>query len=404
MADLTIKPQSGSGNKLIIQDQAGGAVITTADSGTTIANATIPTITGNVTASGNLTVSGDFVPSTPLSNRNMIINGACTVSQRTTSETSVNSNRYSACDRFKIENNAIHFTVSQAADAPAGFRKSLKCDVTTHNASMAATDYVYIAYKLEGQDVQHLAKGTSGAKAVTLSFWAKTHQAGTYQVNLVDSTNNRMLSATYTCTSATWEKHTVTFAGDTTGVIGDVNTEGMKLEWWLGGGTNYTSGTAPSAWETQATTDKGGSATVNVGNSTNNYFQITGVQLELGSNATPFEHRSFGDELARCQRYYENSYSAGNDLTSTASNNAMHVISWGDGNAQGVFYNTPKRAIPSITLRPQGATHTGQVSSHGTGRTASATNIGTRGFGYISVSSGTASTYVKFTYEANAEL
>jgi hypothetical protein len=229
------------------------------------------------------------------------------VSQRTTSETSVNSDRYSACDRFKIFNNAIHFTVSQAVDAPDGFRKSLKCDVTTHNASMAVSDYVYIAYKIEGQDVQHLAKGTSSAKAVTLSFWAKTYQAGTYQVNLRDITNNRMISATYTCTSATWEKHTVTFAGDTTGAIGDANTEGMRLEWWLGGGNHYTSGTAPSAWETQASTDKGGSATVNVGDSTNNYFQITGIQLELGSNATPFEHRSYGEELARCQRYYQKS-------------------------------------------------------------------------------------------------
>ena len=366
----------------------------TINSGVSLASATL---------TGTTTLTGDLVPSTPLSNRNMIINGAMQVSQRTTSETSVNSSRYSACDRWYILNNAIHFTVSQATDAPDGFRKSLKCDVTTHNASMAVSDYVYIAYKIEGQDVQHLAKGTSSAKAVTLSFWAKTHQAGTYQVNLRDITNNRMISATYTCTSATWEKHTVTFAGDTTGAIGDANTEGMRLEWWLGGGTNYTSGTAPSVWETQAATDKGGSATVNVGDSTNNYFQITGVQLELGSNATPFEHRSYADELARCQRYYQKSNTLAIVPGSDEPKSTIHLNSWGDGNCAGFHFFQRMRDEPTVTLYGVSGT-SGVVGSAGVDKSAVATYIGETQVSFINVTSGTATTYCKFGWKAEIEL
>ena len=185
MADLTIKPQSGSGNKLIIQDQAGGAVITTADSGTTIANATIPTITGNVT------ITGDLVPSTPLSNRNMIINGAMQVSQRGDvtiphSGTGV----YTAKDRFSIYNGSSAAYTTKASEAAypiEGFPQCLQLDVTTSDTGLTAGDRSEIVYKAEGQDLQAWNKGRSTAKPVTLSFWIRTSVTGTYILECYDA-------------------------------------------------------------------------------------------------------------------------------------------------------------------------------------------------------------------------
>ncbi|SVE10852.1 uncharacterized protein METZ01_LOCUS463706, partial [marine metagenome] len=166
MVDLVIRPTIGAGNKIIIQDQAGQPVLTTADSGGVLTNVTgtssVPGIETSADATAmtigadeSVTFSGDLVPSTPLSHRNMIINGAMQISQRTTSEISVNSSRFSACDRFKVINNMVHMTVSQASDGPIGFSKSMKWQITTPQASPASSDYLSVRYQIEGRDLQH---------------------------------------------------------------------------------------------------------------------------------------------------------------------------------------------------------------------------------------------------------
>ena len=283
------------------------AALPTTTAASTYAPKASPALTGTATAV-NLTVSGDLVPSTPLSHRNMIINGGMQVWQRGTSFTSVTVPAYHL-DHFEtILDSVGTYTITKDPSAPAGFKNSYKIACTSENASVSAGDAGVIYYKFEGQDVQHLQYNTGTALTTTLRFWIKAKETGNYQVNLVG--NNRQISATYTVNVADeWEEKTVTFAGDTgADWASSNNTFGGRFEWWLEGGTNFTGGAVPTSWEAVVATDRNAGQTAQkIGNDTANYWQITGVQWELGSNATPFEHRSYGEELARCQRYYQKS-------------------------------------------------------------------------------------------------
>jgi hypothetical protein len=238
--------------------------------------------------------------------RNLIINGAMQVAQRGTSFSSVTTGAYHL-DRFKtILSGLGTWTMSQSTTAPSGFSTSLKYECTTADASPAAGDYMALYHNLEGQNIQHLKKGTASAESLTLSFWVRSNKTGTYQVNLYDDDNNRVLGSTYSISSAdTWEYKTITYSGDTTGSLDNDNALSLHVEWWLGSGTNFSSGTIPSSWEALDNTDRNASGTVNLADTIGNTFYITGVQLEVGNAATPFEHRSCGEELALCERYYQ---------------------------------------------------------------------------------------------------
>jgi hypothetical protein len=196
------------------------------------------------------------------------------------------------------------WTASQDSDAPDGLKNSFKLVPTIADASPAAGDYFQIEQKLEAQDTEHFKYGTSDAKAFTVSFWVKSNKTGTYNLRayrVVDST--RMASKQYTINSAgTWEYKTITFDGDTSVAMTGGNTLGILLSWWLAAGSTFTSGSNQN-WGSYLAANEAPSQ-VNLADSTSNYWQITGVQLEVGDTATEFEHRSYGDELARCQRYY----------------------------------------------------------------------------------------------------
>ena len=237
--------------------------------------------------------------------KNMLYNGAMNVAQRGTSFAAAANGTFST-DRWKFANSSIGvYTVTQDSTGATGFAKSLKIDCTTADASPASADQMYLRQSLEGQDLQHLKKGTASAESVTLSFWVKCNKTGNGQVNLFDKDNSRIIGNTYTISVAdTWEQKTITFAGDTTGAFGDDNGNSLQVEWWLDSGSNFNSGTVPTSWEAKADTDRGAGVTLDLADSTSNYLNITGVQLELGSVATDFEHRSYGEELALCQRYY----------------------------------------------------------------------------------------------------
>jgi len=277
-------------------------------------------------------------------NRNLIINGAMQVAQRGTSSTGfVGASAYLTVDRFKLENGSSGtFTVTQATDAPTGFANSLKFDCTTADSS---PDYFLIVHRMEGQNLQHLQKGTSSAKKTTLSFHVKSNKTGTYQVNLRDVDNSRLIGATYSISSAnTWEKKIVTFAGDTSGVLGNDNGNSLSLEWWLASGSTYNSGAVPTAWEAIANGDRAAGLNVAIGASTDDEFLITGVQLEVGEQATPFEHLSFGDELARCQRYYyETGATAANDFAQKGYQAASQYAS------NTLPHPTSMRSAPTLT-------------------------------------------------------
>ena len=243
-----------------------------------------------------------------LSNRNIIINGAMQVWQRGTTIDSISSGNY-LCDRWRINHSGTdgNVDVDRSTDLPSGegFGYSQKISMDASESSLDAADKLVIQQKFEGQNLQLLAKGTSGAKKTTVSFFVKSSVASTYTVELVDNDNTRQLSKSYTINSAnTWERKTLTFEGDTSGSLDtDANTS-MTLNIYIDTGTDHTSGTFnDSAWASTDDTKRVFNTTGWL-ESTSPEFYITGVQWELGEQATPFEHRSYADELRRCQRYY----------------------------------------------------------------------------------------------------
>ncbi len=244
---------------------------------------------------------------TALSNRNLIINGAMQVAQRGTSETGVTSSQYAdAPDRFKVAiTTGGTWTVSQSTTSPDGFSNSYKFDCTTANGSLSSDSNIQLLQRIEGQNLQGLAKGTSSAKSVTVSFYVRTNKTGTYTLELFDRDNTRTFSKTYTVSSAdTWEFKSVTFAGDTSGALDNDNAASLDVSWFLAAGTDFTSGTFSSGWASKTDANRVSSSQVNLADSTSNEWYITGVQLEVGEQATPFEHRSYPDELRKCQRYF----------------------------------------------------------------------------------------------------
>ena len=239
--------------------------------------------------------------------RNIIINGDMSQAQRGTSVSSLTGTD-ATCDRWRFAaTSAGTWTISQSTTVPTGqgFSTSLKMDCTTADASPAADDALFIKHKIEGQNLQYLKKGTSSAESLTLSFWVRSNKTGTYITRLQDADNSRNISQSYTISSAdTWEKKTLTFAGDTSGSLTLDNSVAIDLDFYLSAGSNYTSGTLNTSWNS-ATTANRAVGQVNLGDSTSNDWYVTGVQLEAGTTASDFEFLPVDVNLARCQRYYQ---------------------------------------------------------------------------------------------------
>lgn len=301
--------------------------------------------------------------------RNLLYNGAMQVAQRGTSTASITTTGYYTADRWRgVVDTQGTWTQSVENDAPSGsgFSKSLKMLCTTADASPAAADDLIVAQYLEGQDLQAIRKGTASAQQLTLSFWVKSNVTGTYICELRDADNTRQVSKSYTISaSATWEFKTLTFPADTTGAFDNDNARSLDVNWWLGAGSNYTSGTLNTSWASITNANRV-VGQVNLASATNNYWQVTGVQLNVGSVAAPFEFKSFGEELALCQRYYERwngnatvglPLGTGHYYTSTVS--YAHLS-----------FKVTKRIAPTSIL-VSGQTH-GIVYSNGSGRTSTA--------------------------------
>ena len=266
-----------------------------------------------IDASGHVQIDGVQLPNDgTLSNRNLIINGAMQVAQRGTSATGVGNGDtgYNTVDRIKwAESGAptCEFTISQSTTAPDGFSNSYRLDTTTAQSSIAAADAVYIDHRIEAQNLQQLAYGTSAAKSITISFYVKSTVTGTYAVWLYNQDGGAACTNTYTISSAnTWEYKTFTVAGDTSNSINNDNGTGLFVRFVLCAGTDFTSGTASATWASASVTDSNRFVghTANIANATSDDWAITGVQLEVGEKSSSFEHRSYSDELQRCLRYY----------------------------------------------------------------------------------------------------
>ena len=335
--------------------------------------------------SGHVQVDGVQLPTAgALSNRNMIINGAMQVSQRSTSATSVSSNGYHALDRYRMSINGWTITMAQSTDAPAGFSHSLKVDITTADSSPSSGQYLVITTRLEGQNLQHLAFGDSGAKKTTISFWVKSNKTGNASFNARQADNSdKLFSAQYSISSAdTWEHKIISIPADTSGVINDDNGNGIQLEWWLDSGSTYTGGSHAATWITNVTANRN-STNLGVGGSTDDEFYITGIQWEVGEKATPFEHRSYGDELLKCYRYYELWPESNSFYQSPAAgyNNLYRAR---------LDFKVPKRTTPSVTTYGTGdyPNNSGKVDTDGVGNDAvNYTTISQYGFSIRDTSS-----------------
>jgi len=294
--------------------------------------------------------------------RNLIINGDMSIAQRGTSQASITSNGYYTVDRWYIGNSNLGtFTMSQDTDVPTGqgLAKSLKLDCTTADASPSSSDYLFLQTKFEGQNLQQIKKGTSNAESLTLSFWVKSNKTGTYIAELFDTDNTRQISQSYTINSAsTWEKKTITFAGDTTGTLNNDNGESFRLFFHLGAGSAFTSGTLSTTWTSSTNTDRA-VGQVNLADNTANEWYITGVQLEVGTSATPFEHITFDMNLLRCQRYYHKTYNLSDAPASNTFTGHLDISGFSDGSNNLLFaipHKVRMRTTPTVTYYTSGGT------------------------------------------------
>ena len=280
--------------------------------------------------------------------RNIIINGDMSIAQRSTSASSITATSYNTIDRMKTNLSGLGtWTQSQSTNVPTaqGFSKSLKMDCTTADASPSAGDVLAIKHIIEGQNLQYLKKGTSSAESLTCSFWVKSNKTGTYICELQDTDNSRTISKSYTISSAdTWEKKTITFAGDTTGTLNNDNDGSLELNFWLGAGTNFTSGTLQTSWGATTTANRA-VGQVNLADSTSNEWYITGVQLEAGQVASDFEFLPFDVNYKRCQRYYQR-------IQASTSDEVAIGMGYSDTTSGIRYYHTlstTMRGIPSAS-------------------------------------------------------
>ena len=364
------------------------------------------------------TIPDDSIANVKMSNivqsKNIIINGDQSIAQRSTSVSSITTSGYYTVDRFNTFITTLGtWTQSQSTDVPTGqgFATSLKMDCTTADASPAAGDRLLIQQRIEGHNLQYLKKGTSSAESTTVSFWVKSAKTGTYIVELYDNNNTRAISKSYTISSAnTWEKKTLTYAGDTTGAFSNNSSTSLILQFWLGAGTTYTSGTLSTSWSSVTNANRA-VGQVNLADSTSNEWYVTGVQLEAGDTASDFEFLPVDFQTQKCLRYYETSMTYG-DLSQYAGQKVVYGnagTSFGASSttADGRQYKVWKRAAPTITIYHQdgtsGAVYTIYNAAKITGVVAA--HINQSGFLFISKTSSFATGYgYYYGYTANSEL
>jgi len=355
-----------------------------------------------------------------LSNRNLIGNGNFAVHQRTGTITGLgdyNLDRWQTADSGDIDDLAIE--VTQSADTPDGVGDgySLKYQTKTVESAIAAGEYFRIQHSIEARDLASLCYGTSSAKSVTLSFWVKSSLTGTFGVSLYQDDGSDIIGSTYTISSAnTWEKKTITFSGNTAEAIVTDNGIGIIVLYGLWIGSNYT-GTDNSSWGAYSAAKLFNGHTQNgLATTDESTWQIAFVQLEIGEVATPFEHESFADNFAKCQRYYQKSYDYGT-APGTATNGGElgndgfdndDVASTGQMIDFHSYY-CEMRAAPTFTAYDIAGT-SGKVSTtkHGineyNGETGAVFRNGSKNYSVQRPATGNSANSVRWHFTATADL
>ena len=311
-----------------------------------------------------------------LSNRNFLINGGCAIDQRN-GGSSVTTGF--AIDRTQIEgfDGGGTGTGQQVTDSPSGFTHSLKITVTGTDTSLASTDFYTLRQIVEGYNIAHLGFGASGGTSVTLSFFVKSSLTGNFSCSLGNGDNNRSYPIMYTINTAdTWEKKTMTFPADTTGTWGTGNGRGILVRWSLGAG----SGRLGTANQWNGSQAHGATGTTNLFATNAATFQITGLQLEAGSVATDFEHRSFAQELALCQRYFQKNATAQMYLTLVRTADNQHRLNLNlpvtmRATPTGTITSADQDGGPSLTIEAGSSAHTIKVRQGPAVNTGSAPNV-----------------------------
>ncbi len=304
--------------------------------------------------------------------RNLIINGAMQVAQRGTSFSSAANNTY-VVDRFRVKRNGMDelvYDLSQSSTSPDGFGNSIKLDVTTAETSSADGEYLKIDTTIEAQNVQQLKYGTSSAEQITMSFWVRSSLTGTFAGSVINSARNKSRVFEYTINTAnTWEHKTVSFVGDTTGTWLTTSGKGVSLRFSFGAAGTWLQDAG--SWSTGNVTASSGS--VNLVATNNATLYLTGVQLEVGDTATPFEHRSYGDELAKCQRYYQSFVNP--MLVGDVPDNSNRIYN------VGMIFQPQMRSTPTFALFNTG-TLSGQFVSDGQSTASISSILSTGGTKY----------------------
>lgn len=305
-------------------------------------------------SNNNASFTGSVNATNPMMNRNLLINGGMNVWQRSTSETGKSTTDFYTVDRWRFAAaSAGTWTLARSTDVPSGqgFAYSYKLDCTT-STSLSSGSILQIQQRIEGQNLQHLLKGTSSSKKLTLSFWVKSNKTGTYIALLFDNDNTRVICKSYTIDAAnTWEKKELTFDGDTTGALDNDNEYSLSVALWLVAGSNYTSGTLQTTWGSSSSANQAVGQTVNLADSTSNEILLTGFQLETGSQATNFEFEPYETTLRKCQRYFYRNGAAVRFFRADqrAGNGQMF--------SENIYHPVPMRSNPLFTW-------TGTVSLH----------------------------------------
>jgi len=349
--------------------------------------------------------------------RNRIINGAMVLDQRNagaavtgTASLAYNLDRYAS-----LVNTDGVMTFQQVSDAPTGFKYSLKATATTADASLSATQRAILLQRIEGYNVIDFMLGSANAIQFTASFWVKSTLTGTFGGAFQNNSSARAYPFTYTISVAnTWEQKTVSITGDTTGTWDTTTGTGLQIVWGLGVGSTY-SGTA-GAWAAGDFNSATGATSV-IG-TLNATWQVTGVQLEAGSTASPFENRQYGVELALCQRYYHKNYP---QTTAPADSAAMLADGIGAttvSDASSVFspnipYPVCMRATPTFTFyrTPNSATSGMGAAYNGVWQTGTSTALRASSDNRFSMYIVKAATFtagysylLEYAYSATAEL
>ena len=263
-----------------------------------------------MTKAAELAKMGEVLDNSQIGRKNIIINGAMQLAQRGTSSSGLGATTagYTTVDRYAAyagaDATAGRYTMSQSTVTDLeGFSNALKIDCTTADTSIAAGEALLIQHPVEGFNVQQLKATSTTTRAFTLSFYAKSNasRAIATEINLTNGTN-RSASKLHTI-GTSWARYTMTVPAASSTQIDNDNSHELSVNLWLHAGTTFTSGTMSASLEPITNANRA----VGIGSifaSTDNEIEITGIQLEVGSQATPFEHRSFGEELGLCQRYY----------------------------------------------------------------------------------------------------